>query len=90
MKIKQSNLKNFSPKALMDNPQLQLLMVQAKFYRGEIYYTDNEHRILKEWIDKKGKPLMRELWKTIVEQHPEITPSIYKSSTLASILQKGA
>lgn len=64
-----------SPQELQDDPHFMRLIVQAKFFNGEVYYTAEEMKVLEAWIKEKGAARMYTLF------HDHILASPAKSSS---------
>lgn len=60
--IEQQGSDRFDENALSKDPHFQQLRIQAKFRRGDQYYSQEELSILSSWIKKKGVSLMQRLF----------------------------
>ena len=87
MGIVQHSQPTLSKDIVLHDKQLCRLRVQAKFYKGELYYTKEEKKMLKEWVREKGPARMEKLCtEHIMPLHPK-NNALYKKSSLYKELQ---
>ena len=75
-------------KELMQDPQVLQLLVQFKFFQGEVEYTEQEFAALKVWRDKVGAQVLKQLFdEHILPLRPDMKELYYNGSSFAQFLR---
>jgi hypothetical protein len=59
--------------------KLAFLQLQVKFFNGVLNYSKSEKKLLKVWLDQKGKHQAKKVFKTIIAAHPGLQQQYDKS-----------
>jgi len=74
--------------ALEDDPQFQVVKVQAKFLQGEINYSKSELLLLKDWFKSKNILKLKQFFEENIIPWAQINSKDYSESDLAHLFQK--
>jgi hypothetical protein len=71
--------------ALLASPEAKRLLVQAKFYDGQLIYSPEELKLLEIWISQKGAERMQKLFCDIILRSKPHRRKEFEKSALAEL-----
>ncbi len=78
----------FDEQKLEQNPQFQLMKVQAKFLNGELSYTPNEQATLQHWITRTNADKLDEFFKNQILEWKPGSRAAFERSDIARVLRR--
>lgn len=72
----------------VENPDVKMLLVQAKFLQGEINYNKEEIKLLRKWMGEKDKGLLKELFENHIIKSKLGTRKQFGTSSLGKLFSE--